>query len=361
MTQSVYTKVSITKLPKSQVEIKGSIAADIFEKNKEKALNSIKKEISIPGFRKGAIPEKILISKVGMGVILEEMAEIALQKAYPAILINEKIDAIGKPQITITKLAPDNDFEFTLVTAISPEVTLPEYKKISQEIISKPLVIEPASDAQVDDVINSLRREFAHAHVHKHGDSDHSEENAEKHEKEIANAMPELTDDFVKSLGKFESVADFKEKIRENIAKDNNDKALEKRRIEIADALIEATTIDMPDILIESEMHRIEMQFKEDIERIGANIDEYLKHINKKIDDLRTDWKPNAEKKAKLQIILNHIAKAEKIEVPKTIIKEHVERITEQYKDADKERAWIFAETYLTNDKVFEFLTTEAK
>jgi trigger factor len=357
MTQRQYTTATITKIPGSQVEIKGVIAASIFDTYKKAALTSIGKEISIPGFRKGAVPEKMLISKIGMGTILEEMAEIALSKAYPEILITEKVDAIGRPKITITKLAEGNDFEFTITTAVVPEVTLPDYKKIAQDITAKPIKPEEVTDAEVEKVINSLRREVAHSHVHEHGDDDHSHENEDSHEKAIDAAMPEFNDEFVKSLGKFESTKDFTDKLRENLAKEKVEKAQEKRRIEIADALLEATTIDIPEVLIESEISRIEMQFTDDIARIGATMDEYLKHINKSLEDLRKDWRPSAEKKAKLQIILNNIAQAEKVKIPEATIAEHVERITKTYKDADKERAWIFAETFLTNEKVFELLS----
>jgi len=357
MTQRQYTSATITKIPGSQVEIKGVIEAAIFDSFKKSAVASVNKEIRIPGFRKGAIPEKMLISKIGMGTILEEMAELALAKAYPQILINEKIDAIGRPKITITKLAESNDFEFTITTAVVPEVTLPDYKKIAKAIAEKPITPEEVTDAEVNKVIDSLRREVAHSHVHEHGDNDHSDENQESHEKAIDSAMPEFNDEFVKSLGKFESTKDFTDKLRENLSKEKIEKAHEKRRIEIADALLEAITFEIPEVLIESEISRIEMQFTDDIARIGATMDEYLKHINKTLEDLRKDWKPSAEKKARLQIILNNIANAEKIKIPEATITEHVERITKTYKDADKERAWVFAETFLTNEKVFELLS----
>ncbi len=98
----------IKKLDKSRVEISGSIPAEVWEKFRAQALKSINQSISIDGFRKGNIPENILISKVGEMAILEEMAELALPKAYVDILIDNKIDAIGKPEIHVTKLAKGN-------------------------------------------------------------------------------------------------------------------------------------------------------------------------------------------------------------------------------------------------------------
>ena len=89
--------IEIKKLEKSRVEITASIDKDYFKTFRNQALSNINNEITIDGFRKGKIPENILIQKVGEMTILEEMAELALSKAYPEIIIKEKIEAIGRP------------------------------------------------------------------------------------------------------------------------------------------------------------------------------------------------------------------------------------------------------------------------
>ena len=89
--------IKIKNLEKSRVEITGSIAKESFESFRAQALKNINNEITIDGFRKGNVPENILISKVGEMSILEEMAELALSSAYPEIITAQKIDAIGRP------------------------------------------------------------------------------------------------------------------------------------------------------------------------------------------------------------------------------------------------------------------------
>src|ERR1019366_6016845 len=129
----------------------------------------------------------------------------------------------------------------------------------------------------------------------------------------IADSLPEFTDDFVKSLGEFNDIPDFKDKLSKMLGEQKTDEAREKTRIRIADALAEATTVDLPDVLIESELNRIDAQFRADIERMGVKMEDYLKHAKKTPEEIRAEWKPLAEKKAKLQLLLNLIAEKEKI------------------------------------------------
>jgi trigger factor len=178
----------------------------------------------------------------------------------------------------------------------------------------------------------------------------------EEHDKAIEASMPELTDDFVKTLGDFNDIPDFKNKLSDMIAEQKRDEATEKLRIRISDALADATKTEIPDIMIESELDRTQAQFSADVERMGVKLEDYLKHAKKTLEEVRTEWKPHAEKKAKLQLILNEIAKQEKIAPTKEEVEEEVSHIVEHYKEADRERATTYAETVLTNEKVFAWL-----
>ena len=131
------SKINVKKLPKSEVEIEGEIEADVFEAYFNKALKRIGENLEIAGFRKGKIPENVLLAKVPEAQILGEMAEMALSEYYPKILEENKIDAISRPEISITKLARKNPLGFKIKTATMPEMTLPDYKKIAKKIISE--------------------------------------------------------------------------------------------------------------------------------------------------------------------------------------------------------------------------------
>lgn len=358
----IYSDIAIKKLPKSQVEITGKIAADVLESFRAKALKNINDEVTIDGFRKGNVPEKVLIAKVGDMTILEEMAELALSTAYPSIVVEEKIDAIGRPEIGITKLAKENPLEFKIVTTVIPDITLADYKKVAAdenkkaEEKAKKDGADEVTDAEVEDAIKRIRTSHAmHNHKHAEGD-DHSSLSKEEHDKLVESEMPPLDDEFVKTVGDFKDLADFKNKIKEALTEDKKTQNKEKRRIAIADRITAETTIDLPALLVNSELQRIEAQFRDDISRMGVTFDDYMKHAKKTIDDIRKEWTPHAEKKAKLQLIINKIADVEKIKAETQEIEEEVAHIMDHYKDADRERAYIYAESIITNEKVLKFL-----
>ncbi len=344
-----YTKPTITKLPKAQVEITGSVPAEHFETFRKKALQNINDEVTIDGFRKGKVPEAILIAKVGEMTILEEMAQLAISNVYPSIVIEEKIDALGRPEIEITKIAAGNPLEFKIVTAVTPEVKLGDYKKLSKEVPAEEKI--EITEKEVDDALLNIRRSRVDHSGHSHENLSHDD-----HNKLVDASLPELTDDFAKSLGDFKDVADLKAKVKIMLTDEKKDKAKDKKRIAISDKLIDSSTIELPEILVESELRRIESQFEDDIARMGVKIEDYVKHTKKSLEELRKEWRPHAEKKAKLQLILNKIAAEEKIEVSPKEIETEVEHIVAHYKDADKERAAVYAETVLMNEKVFKML-----
>ncbi len=313
-------KCTLKKLEKSKVEITGSIKAEEFSTFRKQALQNINDEVTIDGFRKGKVPENVLISKVGDMAILEEMAELAISKIYPEIIISEKIDAIGRPEISITKLALDNPLEFKIVTTVTPEIKLGDYKKHSKEQNIKP------------------------------------EEKFEVTDKEIEDALVKIKASHTDHAGHDHDSPESKEEIKKYLLENKKMNAKEKSRIAISDAILLSSVLEIPEILIESETRRIEAQFSDDITCMGVKIEDYLNHAKKSIEDLRAEWKPHAEKKAKLQLILNEIIKIENIIVDAKEIEEEVKHILAHYKDANPEQAYTYAETVLTNEKAYQFL-----
>ena len=128
--------LEIKLLPNSEVEIIGEISAEIFMSGRNLAVKEFSEKAEMDGFRKGKIPEDILIKNIGLGAVLEKMAVIALEKEYPKIISEHKIRAIGRPEITLTKLVENNPLGFKIKTSVLPEVTLPDYKNIAKKILS---------------------------------------------------------------------------------------------------------------------------------------------------------------------------------------------------------------------------------
>ena len=126
--------LEIKSLPNSEVEIIGEISTEIFMSGKNQAVKEFSEKVEMDGFRKGKIPEDLMIKNLGMEVVLEKMAILALEKEYPKIIKEHKIRAIGRPEIELTKLAENNPLGFKIKTSILPEITLPDYKKIARLI-----------------------------------------------------------------------------------------------------------------------------------------------------------------------------------------------------------------------------------
>ena len=351
-TKKHYKDVKLSPLPERELEIIGTITSEKMAIMREKAIKKLKESIEIPGFRKGNAPDNLIVQKIGEGTLLEEAAEIALNEEYPNILDEHKIDAIGRPEITITKIGVGSDMEFKVKTALMPEVKIADYKKISSSSSNKVSKSEEVSDKEVEDVIKTIRENIAHEKVHAEAGG-----GKEHNHREIQDSdLPEVNDEFVKSLGDFKDVDDFKSKIKENISKEKEIKAKDKKRTDTLEKIIEESTIDLPKIIIDGELDKMVAQFKDDIAHSGLSFDDYLKHIKKTEDDLRVEWKDTAIKRAKSQIILNEIAKKESITPSEDEVKKEMENILSHYKDADRFRVRMYVETFMTNELVFKFL-----
>src|SRR3972149_8176067 len=140
--------LEIKLLSNSEVEIIGEISAEIFMSGRNKAVKEFSEKVEMDGFRKGKIPEDIMIKNLGMEVILEKMAVIALEKEYPKIINEHKIKAIGRPEITLTKLAENNPLGFKVTTSVLPGITLPDYKSIAKKIMAKKEEVSEENKAQ---------------------------------------------------------------------------------------------------------------------------------------------------------------------------------------------------------------------
>lgn len=363
-------KITTKKLPKSEVEIEGELDANIFEGYFEKALKRLGENVEIDGFRKGKVPENMLLKHIPEIKILEEMAEMALAEHYSKILEQEKIDAISRPEINLTKIARKSPLGFKIKTAIMPETKLPDYKKTAQKILSEIKKDEKdmnVTDEEIEKTIMDIRKSRAPKqhmtevakHEHEHGencnhDEEHTDEKVEGTTKE--EDLPPFNDEFVQAIGPFENVEDFKTKLKENIKLEKENQLKERTRLKILEKIIEDSEIDIPEILVEIELDKILYRMESDITQMGLKFEEYLKHLNKTTEDLRKEFRNDGEKKAKLALVLNKISEVEKIIADEKEVEKEVENILAHYKDADPERAKVYAHNILTNEKIFQFL-----
>jgi trigger factor len=331
------------------------------------AIDAIQKNASLDGFRKGHVPEKVLVEKVGEMAVLSEAAEITISHLYPHILEAEKLDAIGSPKVAITKLAPGNPLQFVLEIFLMPEVTLPDYKAIAKQQNTTGVNID-VTDADVEEAVTRvLRQKMAYDRIQEkaakkqeaeaQGLTLPTPETAEEPEEDHSKLpLPELTDDVAKTLGAFETAAQFKDEIRKHLGSEKEREATSKRRAALTDTIVDGATIDLPQILIDSEIAQMMGEMESDITRAGLKMEDYLTHAKKTKEDLLKEWTPTAEKRAKLQLALNEIAKKEAIEPDEARVAAEVSALLARFEGADMTRARIYIESVLQNEAVMEML-----
>lgn len=352
MSEKTYQNIVVESLPESRAKISGEISAEAFEKARKKALEQITSNTEVPGFRAGKAPEAVVVKHVGEMKILERAAEAATNEAYAEILREHNVRAIGIPTIAITKIAVGNPLGFVMETAIMPEIKLDNYAALSKEAKAKvPDASEVVDEKEIEAVINDLRKrvglESSVGKNHSHDGHDHTHDD---------NDLPELNEEFIKKFGEFKDVEAFKEKVKENIIEQKKFETKDKRRASIADKLITETKFDVPELIVESELDTMIGQFRADVERSGYTLEGYLTHIKKKEEDIRKEWRENAVRRARLELILKHIARSEKITLNEEEVKKEIDHITSHHKNADRFRVRMYVENLMTNQKVFEYL-----
>lgn len=314
-----YKIIKTKDLADSEVEIECEIDAACVSGHRAKAIAKIQKDITLPGFRPGHVPENILVKQVGDLFIYNEMAELAINDAFPEIIEEAKANFITMPHIQITKIAVGNPLQFKMTGPIMPEIKLPNYKKIAEKVNAEKAEPAEVTDKEIEDTIAEIKKQ-----------------------------KPDL---------KWED--DFNDRIKEGIKKEKEFKAKDKKRMAIIEKILADSKITLPKILVENELRKMQAQFEDDINRAGLKMDDYLKHLKKTKEDLAKEWTPDAEKRAKVQLIITKIALDEKIEADAEQVKKEVENLLKVYKDATPDRTHAYVEMMLTNEKVFEWLENQ--
>lgn len=310
--------LKIERLPTGEAVITGKITTEALDEARGEAIKSLSARLDLPGFRKGNVPENVLVKNLGEMSVLEEMAEIVLAHEYVHIISEAKLSPIARPQIAITKLAPGIPLEFKITVTLKPEFALPDYKKIAKETNKTEDVV--VDEKEIDAVL---------AEIEKRG------------------WKPELKEG-----------EDLRTKAKENLLEEKKFRAKEKQRLTLIDELIKATEVNIPNMLVETELDRMIAQFKDDVLKHGMAWAEYLKSIKKTEDEIRVEWREKAVTRNKAELILQKIGETEKLEPTKEEIEHETTHLLTHYKEADPVRLRMYVYEQLKNQKVFEFLET---
>ncbi len=348
------------ELPDSEVELSGEIPAAELGVYTDRALAHIAEDVELPGFRRGHVPLPMVRQRVGEVALLEEAVELYMRDLYPVLLDEHKVDAVGRPDVKITKLAPGNPTGITVTAAVYPLVTLP---KDWQTIAGKVAIdtVPDVLDSEIDEALEQIRKARAAKDETPATDATSTETNTggAVDTTENKTTLPALDDAFAQSLGQFADLADLKSKLRDNMQQEKVQKAKDARRGKIVDALLEQTDVAVPRVFVESELEKIIEQMKEDVARFGLSFDDYLKQVKKTDEQIRDDFREQARKRAKLQLALNKLAVDQKVEADTAHVDEELKHALEHFPDARPELVRIHIETVLRNEQVLKLLEGE--
>ncbi|HYC34174.1 MAG TPA: hypothetical protein VEC13_00405, partial [Candidatus Paceibacterota bacterium] len=190
------------------------------------------------------------------------------------------------------------------------------------------------TDKEVDDVISQFTKHYA-----KEGEE-----------------APELTDEFVKTLGDFQDVTDLKTKIKDNLFKEKEMQATSKRRSNIIGSITKEAKVDVPASLIERELDQMIHEFTYELSRMGQTLENYTTHAKKTEEDIRNEWREKAANRVAQELVLQKIAEAEKLEPNKEEVEKEVNHMLEHYPNTPKERVVSFVEDMQLKQQVFKLL-----
>jgi trigger factor len=386
-------KVSTEPVENSQVALNIEMEPVEIDKYLDRAYSRLVKRVSVPGFRKGKAPRDILERHIGKDALFQEALEDLIPRVYKEALDEQKIDPIAQPQFELIKTEP---LIFKAVVPLKPTVKLGDYTKISVE--SKPVKVNKKDiDATIEqlreqqavllpvdrpvqfgDVVTidvegeregepfPIRKDVVYevtkearlplpGFADKLGGMTKGEEKSfvlsypqDYEMKELAGKghafkvtlkeikekkLAEVDDEFAKSLGK-EDVASLRKQIESNLKA----RAEERARVELeqtaVDKLVELGEIEYPPVLLEKEIDRLLNEEARHFAEGVAGLENYLKTLNKTMDDHREELRPMASKRVVRSLVLSKLAESEKIEVADSDIDAEVEKMAQ---DADKQ------------------------
>jgi FKBP-type peptidyl-prolyl cis-trans isomerase (trigger factor) len=321
----------------SEIEIIGEITAEEFDRCYAKALKEFSANITVPGFRQGNVPPNIVLERVGDKAVLERAGEIAIDMEFPKIVIERKLDVIGVPKASITKIAKSSPMGYKLNISVLPRLNLPEnYREIAKKALSQKEEIS-VDKKEIDETLSQLRKMKT-----KDGEKE-----------------PELNDDFAKSVGNFEDLVALESAIKDNIKYEKETKAKERRRLGALEDILKKMSFEAPKVLIEGERKSMLHDFKASIADMGMKWEDYLSHIKKTEEEILKGWDGESLKRVRYGLLLRELANDMKIEIKEDEINAKISGIESQrgaVPAEEKEKMKDYFYGIMKNEKVFSSL-----
>lgn len=404
-------KTNVKKIDNYQSEVTVEFEAAELEKSKKRACKQLAERVNIPGFRKGKVPPvQILENHLGKGAILDEAAEILIQKAANDIVDDLKLIPVTQMRRNVITCEDGKDFVFTLTFTNYPEVKLGEYKGLKVE-----KVVEPVTDEAVSKQIDQLREHHANMvdapdakvangdfitldfegtvdgkkfeggeskdyplEIGSHRFIDNFEEQLiglkigdekdvkvtfpeDYHVKDLADKpavfhckvnsikhkeLPELNDEFVKKVSKFETLDEFKADIKKNMEANAERRALEKQQQAIIEKAVENMTVDVPPVMFEERVTQMIEEFSLQLQSQGMKLEQYMSFSGMDLDAMREQYKESARQDVLVNIMLDEVAKVENIDVNNQELNYELAVMAQMYRTTPKQIYKILQENH---------------
>ena len=329
-------KTKKDKRKNAEVSITGTLPKDHVAAHKEKTLARIQKEIEIQGFRKGHAPLERVKEYVGEKALWKEAGESALKAEVENILKEHEVLPILPVSASLVSGDPDLDIPFEIVAVVAPTCAVENYKQSAEMGAVKTMAFDEAKEKEL--AISALKAQ-ARTMVQKTDESAFTDEEAKK-----------LGMENVKALEFF---------LEGEAERAVKERALQKKRGAIAEALIEKASCDIPLVIIRDEARALLDATKKDIARQGIPFNDYLKKTGKSEEQIREELMPVAEKRVALDLIFGNIARTEKIVLDEKEEETLAHALTNQ--GAPETQAHAYAKSVILREKVWELLGAKSE
>lgn len=391
--------VKMEKLEKNVVKFEITVGADKFAEAVKKSYSKNAKKFNVPGFRKGKAPMNIIKKYYGEGALYEDAINYIYETTYSQALIENDIHPVDYPSIDIVQIGEGKEFIYTALVPVVPEVELGAYKGIAvkKEVLEvtdedvenklkelqaqntrvevKEGAIEKGDIAVIDfkGYVDNVAFEGGEAKDYEleigsgsfidnfedqlvglsAGESKDINVNfPEQYGKEELNGkpakfevtvnsvkkkeLPEINDEFASEVSEFETLEELRNSIREELVKANEAKATNEYEMAVIEAVVANANVEIPDAMVNRELDGMLQDLENRLKYQGLDIESYFKFTNTSEADFREQMKDIASKNVKNELVLNEIAKAEKIEASEEEIREKATEIASKYGETDK-------------------------
>ncbi len=385
-------KVNSVEKNGNQATVVVEIDRELMESGVNKAYMKARKNIVIPGFRKGKAPRKMIETMYGAHVFYEDGLEEIFPEVYEFAIAGQDFKAIGRPSLTDMQISDDNIVTLTLTTDVYPEVTLGEYKGLEVEKTEATVTDEQVQSeldrmaanvastetveraAQMGDTANINFEGFDNGVPFEGGKGENhdlklgsgsfvpgfeeqivgmttGEEKdiditfPENYHADLAGKavvfhvkvnkitetiVPEQDDEFAKDVSDFDTLEELKADIRAKKLEEAQKQAQSAFEQACVDKAAENTTVDMPKALVEAELDNQMERFGYQLQMNGYTVEQYAKAMGGDVSALRNAFRPAAEKQAKVNVTLEKVIEVEGIQVSEEEIAAEYETLAKQ-------------------------------